>query len=38
VLGITEVSVKVLPVRSTDPEFPRYLVDFNQQRVKTASE
>jgi hypothetical protein len=37
-LGITDVLVKILPIRSTDPTFPTFLVDFNAQRVKTAAE
>jgi hypothetical protein len=35
---VYEVPVRVLPILSTDPEFPEFLVRFNSQRVKTPAE
>ncbi len=36
--GVREVPVRRINIRSTDPRFEKYLVTFNQQRVKTPAE
>jgi hypothetical protein len=36
--GITEVDVEKLSILSSDPQFPEYLVRYNEQRKKTPAE
>ena len=37
-VGLSAIRVRVVGVRSTDPEFPRLLTSYNRQRVKAADE